>query len=168
MRGWVVEKFSYKGFARLRALYVQVGGGIGLLVVTTSSIWFLILIALRGPEYSGGACIVVWWLMVGWAVGLTLLNSYPTVWLGDQGLVVSTFPLGRVSVSWVDVVDIGAGYVPFGGVLVRTRRLTPFHRVYGVLYSRTLLPSFAIRRGIDERERLICEIRRRIQSASAC
>jgi hypothetical protein len=163
----MVEEFSYKGFARLRALSVQAGGGIGLLAVTASSIWLLILIALGGPEYSGGACHVGWWLVVGWAVGLTLLNSYPTVWLGDQGLVVSTFPLGRVSVSWIDVVDVGAGYVPSGGVLVRTRRLTPFHRVYGVLYSRTLLPSFAIRRGMDGRERLICEIRRRIQSASS-
>lgn len=162
-----MEKFTYEGLAWIKALYVKLCGGIGLLVVTASSIWLLIQIAPHGSEYSGGVCIIVWWFVVGWAVGLTLLNSYPTIWVENEGLVVSTFPFGRVSVSWVDVVDVGFGHVPFGGILVRTRRLTPIHRIFGWLYSRSLLPSFVIRREMDQRERLICEIRKKLRPPSA-
>lgn len=93
-----------------------------------------------------------------------MINTFPTVWIGDQGLAISAFLFRRVDVPWFDVIDVGAGRVLFGHTLVRARRITPFHRVYGWLYSRTSYPSFLIGRNIENHDELLREIGKRIQA----
>lgn len=160
-----MEKFAYKG-ACLGVFITKISGAISIVFSTAFAVWVLILALRVAPPYWDGICLVVWILMIGWLVGLALINIYPTVWVGDEGLVVSTFPFGRVSVPWVEVIDVGAGYVPFGNsTLVRTRRLTLFHRIYGWQYSRTLYPGFLVRRDIEDYDRLLHEIRRRAYMA---
>lgn len=161
-----MEKFTYRGFARLGVLYLQLGGILALLFTSGIAVLLLVLAIPRGQDYSGAYCMAGWFLVVGWIVGFALTNAYPTVWLGEGGLMVSTFPFGRVLVPWAEVVDVGAGRIPFRrGDLVRTRRLTPLHRVYGLLYARSLLPGFIVGREIDDRQRLLHEIRRGISMA---
>jgi hypothetical protein len=160
-----VERFTYKGDARFSVFITQAGGAISIVVFTAFAIGVLVLALRTDPPYWDGSCLAIWMLMIGWLVGLSLINTYPTVWLGDKGLVVSTFPFGRVLVPWAKVVDVGAGRVPFGSALIRTRRLTLFHRIYGWQYSRTLHPSFLVRRDIEDYDRLLSEIRRRAYMA---
>jgi len=121
----------------------------------------LMLMIREEALFSCGVLLAVWTLMIGWFVGLTLINIFPTIWVGDEGLTISAFLFKRVTVPWADIVDIGAGRVRFGGTLIRARRITPFHRVYGWFYSRSWYPSFVIGRDIQHRDELLREIRQR-------
>jgi len=107
------------------------------------------------------SCFGLWCLGIGWTVALGLINVYPTIWTDEEGIVISAFIWARVAVPWGEIVDVGAGHVPFGHTLVRAHHITPFHRLYGWFYSRTLYPSFVINRSIKDRDELLVEIRLR-------
>jgi hypothetical protein len=100
-------------------------------------------------------------LIIAWSVGLTLINAFPTVWLDEDGLMISAFIVRRIRISWHDIVAVVPSLTPFGYVVVQTRRITPFHILIGVLYSRRALPSFMIRSNIENHNELVREIRRR-------
>jgi hypothetical protein len=53
------------------------------------------------------------------------------------------------------------GQVRFGHDLVRAKRITPFHITYGWLYSRSLCPSFIIRKNIEDHDILISRLAKR-------
>jgi hypothetical protein len=163
-----MRAFTYEGAARLGVILTQVGGTVSIVFWTLVAGSALLLSLQVDPPYWGASCFVIWILGFGWAIGLTLVNVYPTVWIEDQGLVISAFLFQRVMIPWTEIVDVGAGHVPFGSILVRARRITPFHRVYGWLYSRTLLPSFLIGRDIQDRDELLREIKKRIQATRLC
>jgi hypothetical protein len=91
------------------------------------------------------------------------INFLPTIWMTEQGVQISAFIFLRVQILWSEIVDIGAGMPPEGYVLVRCRKITLFHRVYGWFYSQTFYPSFLIEKDISDRDELIHEIRRRIK-----
>lgn len=159
-----MREFTYKGTARLNVVFLQIGGIVSILFAILCAAWLIVMAIQVGPSsYEGVGCIGGWVLIIGWMIGLTQINSAPSVWTEDHGLVISAFLFGRVRIPWTEIVDVGTGRVPFGHVLVRARRITPFHRVYGWLYSRTLLPSFLIRRDIQDRDALLCEIRERLE-----
>jgi hypothetical protein len=117
------------------------------------------------PALGTLVCVALWAWAIGWTVGLGLINVYPTIWTDDEHLIISAFLVARVAIPWAEVLDVGAGRVLFGHTLVRARRITPFHRFYGWLYSRTLYPSFVIGRWIQDRDDLIREITWRSRQA---
>ncbi len=150
-----MEEFTYHGAALAGIVLRQAFGAFGIVLATAVAVWALAMtVRVDQPLWCPGA-LAAYMAAVGWWVGLGLINAAPTVWVGERGLAVSTFPFGRVLVSWANVVDVGAGHVPFGGTLVRTRRLTRFHRCYGWMYSHSLYPSFLIRRDIEDHDRLL-------------
>jgi hypothetical protein len=134
-------EFPYRGIARLGVVLLQATGVVSILLVTLGAGWLIAAaIQVRTPEYGTIGCLVIWMLMIGWGVGLAQINIFPTVWIDDRGLTISAFFFKRVTIPWSEVVDVGAGHVPFGHTLIRARHITPFHRVYGWLYSLTLYP----------------------------
>jgi len=106
---------------------------------------------------------MAFFLIVTGTVCSTLINYLPTVWVHEKGLIISAYLFLKIHIPWPSIVDIEAGKRPRGYILVRARRITPFHRIYGWLYSRTFYPSFLIGKGINDRDNLIREIKRRIQ-----
>ncbi len=166
-----MKEYTYAGGAWVAARVNQVVGALALLGSCA--------VAIGLPVYAMGSdapadasmatlgCLSLGILFGGGQVGAALMNSYPTVWVADDHLAVQSFLFARAKVPWGDVVDVGAGRVPWGFVLVRTRGLTPLHRVYGWLYSRTLMPSFLIGPQIQERDELIREIKWRARAADA-
>jgi hypothetical protein len=166
-----MKKYTYTGIAQSGVAFVQ-GGGVAAVMISTVIAGGIMVMAIveripsSDPSFMGSlGCLAVWFLMVGWLVGLSLMNIYPTVWVGDEHLVISAFFVARVAVPWTEIIDVGAGHVPFGHTLVRAHRITPAHRLYGWLYSRTLYPSFVIGRWIQDRDELLREIRWRAQQA---
>lgn len=162
-----MREFTYTGAARLRVFIRQLAGAAAIVFGTSIGALLLVLglwqIPLSDPAIWTSVCFAIWFLAIGWVVGLGLINFHPTVWVGDEGLAISY--LGRrIMISWDEIVDVGVGFVPFGHTLVRARRITPFHRVYGWLYSLSFLPSFVIGRDIENRDELLREIRRRVQT----
>lgn len=161
-----MRRFGYVGVARLAVTFTQFSGVVVLLLCVVAAVTLFVLPFLpqAPPDVSavGMTCFALWVLMIGLSVGFGLMNSYPTVWLEDKGLTISAFLFGRVRIAWPEIVDVGVGRVPFGHVLVRARRITPVHVIYGWLYSRSLYPSFIIRRDIEHRDELIRELRQRM------
>lgn len=152
--------YGYKGVARLRVACLQVSGIASLLLTSFGAAWLVAMAFQVGrSSYEGAGCVAVWLVVVGWAVGLAQINSAPDVWIEDEGLVVSAFLFLRVRIPWTEIEDVKTAGVPFGHTLVRARRITQFHRVYGWLYSRNFAPGFLIRRDIQNRDELLHEIR---------
>ncbi len=168
-----MQEFSYHGFQRIRVITSQLTGGLAILIFTGVA-GFLIYAMTKIPTNAPDigllenpkitlVCLVTYFTIIAWSFGLAFINFLPTIWVRDEGLVISAFLFFRILICWEDIVDIGAGRVSAGYVLVRTRRITPLHRLYGWLYSHTFYPSFLIGKGINNRDNLIREIHQRIQ-----
>jgi hypothetical protein len=170
-----MKKFSYNPSVRLVILIQQLIGVLSLLISTGIAI-----LLFWGTENVGSpsnlniindprstlVCVGFWSLVIGWIAGLGLINAYPTIWLDESGISISAFLFFKIHIRWTDVVDINIGRVRFGHDLVRARRITILHRIYGWLYSHTIYPSFIIRKEIKDRENLIREIQQRIKRST--
>jgi hypothetical protein len=167
-----MKKFSYNPSVRLGILIQQLIGVLGLLISTGIAILLFWgtenveapsnLNIINDPR-STLVCFGIWSLVIGWVTSLGLINAYPTIWLDESGISISAFLFFKIHIRWTDVVDINIGRVRFGHDLVRVRRITIFHRIYGWLYTNTIYPSFIIRKDIEERENLIREVQQKIQ-----
>lgn len=170
-----LQEFTYSGLMRLAVTWRQAGGILGIVVfngIALIGLWATTQIEPPDPgslwwndPRSGPVCFSFWFVLISWLVGLTLINASPTVWLTDTGLVISAFLFCRITVPWSDILDVRVGGVPFGHDLVIARRITPFHVVYGWLYTLRLQPAFLIDRRIDDHDRLIREIEQRARRA---
>lgn len=170
-------RHSYPGFQKIKVLYAQVVGVLGFIISTLGAVFTLVGIWFV-PRQSNSTfilddprvtliCLTVWILFIGWSVSFAFINLLPTIWMEEDGLQISAYLFFRIRIPWATIVDIGTGFPPKGYLLVRARRITLFHRVYGWLYSRTLYPGFLIERHITDWDNLIKEISRRIQSSSS-
>lgn len=166
-----MKKYGYEGFTASGIVMSQAAGLMALVLAVLLSVAFPVHIVLTEgighiSDVTMLICIPSWLLLVLGTVGMGLINAYPVIWIGDDYLEISAFIFARVRIVWSDIVDVGAGRVPGGFVLVRARRITVFHRLYGWLYSRTLLPSFLIGPRIENHDELVREIRRRTQHSN--
>ena len=160
-----MKKHSYVGNGQAAVTFTHAGGVVAVVISTLLAIATIAIGCLTDSPPLSAGCFSLWFLMVGWLLGLGLMNVYPTIWVGDEYLVISMFVFVRVAVAWTEIIDVGAGHVPFGHTLVRARHITPVHRLYGWLYSRTLHPSFIVGRWIQDRDELLREITWRARQA---
>jgi hypothetical protein len=169
-----MQEFTYHGLQRLRVIIGQLTGVLAIMFFTGFAGFLLYAMTeiptdrtdiglLEDPKVTL-VCLVFYFTILAWVLGLTFINFLPTVWVSNEGLMISAFFIFRILIRWEDIIDVSAGRVPVGYVLVRTRRITPLHRIYGWLYSRSLYPSFIIGRGIEDREKLIREIQGKTKS----
>lgn len=160
-----MREFGYTGIAGAGVLLRQLAGVVSIIMGTSVAVLMVVLSISQFGLYHGAiwtfVCTAVWALLAGWIVGFVLINFHPTVYVGDDGLAISYFGR-RIRIPWDDIVDVGAGFVPIRHTLVRARRITPWHRLYGWLYSFSLLPAFVIGRDIENYDELLHEIRRRV------
>lgn len=166
-----MREYEVTEVGRFGVLVVQAGGVAALTISTVMAAGILVMAFVENvpsdnPSGMGTlGCLALWSLLIGWIVGLGLINVYPTIWTDEERLVISAFLWARIEIPWAEILDVGAGRVPFGHTLVRARHITPFHRLYGWIYSRTLYPSFVINRRIQDREELLAEINSKAQYA---
>lgn len=159
-------KYTYSGVARLgRGIEIFVGT-LAFLLSTVAAVGIPVGATLNGDVRSALnlICFGLWFLLVGWTVGFLLLNGYPDIWVEDDYLTISMFLFMKARMRWSDVVDIRNISWPLRRTVVRVRRITPFHRIIGWIYGRTILPSFAIRPEIDHYALLIQSIAARLQT----
>lgn len=160
-----MQKYSYTGFHRLRVITSQLTGVLAILIFNGFS-GFLLYAMNKVPidkpdkgllENPGSTliCLIVYFAVISWLFGLTFINFLPTIWVVDEGLVISSFFILRILIHWEDIVDIDERRVSRGFILVRTRQITPLHRIYGWLYTRTFFPSFVIGNDISRRDELL-------------
>jgi hypothetical protein len=163
-----MDEYSYKGFHRIGVLTSKVTGIVAIFI-STAVAGFLIFATTKVPLNRPGVgllknpnvtmvCLVFYIAFLGWTIGLTFINFLPTIWIREEGLIISAFLVFRILIPWSDIIRIRIRRFLSGNVLVSARKIIPFHRIYGWLYSRTVDPSFLIGIGINDRDTLIREI----------
>jgi hypothetical protein len=169
-----MKKFSYKGFFKGKIIFSQFIGTIGICFFSSISILFLFLTknvpnADKASNFLYDSrttlvCFAMWALIISWGIGSLFINYFPTIWVTEKQLCISAFLFFKVYIPWSNVIDIGSGHPPRGCVLVRARRITVFHRIFGWFYSNTLYPGFLIGKEIENRDDLIRTINNKIRS----
>ena len=167
-----MDKFSYHGFFKLKIIFSQIMGTIG--IVFFSAIAFFLLFSTNRVEHPSTLdpmhdprvtliCFATWFLIISWGLGSMFINYYPTIWLSENGLRISVFFFFHTSIPWSNIIDIGKGHPPYGTILVRAQKITIFHRIFGWFYSSNFHPCFLIGKKIEKRDELIQEIRNKIR-----
>ncbi len=91
-------------------------------------------------------------------------NFYSEIIADKNGLQVQ-FLWFRLPLLWQDIVEIKPSFFNLSSRtttwVVQTRKLSHFHRLYGLLYSFSFLPSFIVCNEIENREVIIEMINRR-------
>jgi len=107
--------------------------------------------------------ILIYSVFLGLALVITA-NFYPEIIADKNGLHVQ-FLWYRLPLSWQDILVIKPSLFNLNKHtttwVVQTRKLSHFHRLYGLLYSFSLLPSFIIRYEIENREAIVEMIKKR-------
>lgn len=167
-----MQRYSYQGIEKIKVLISEFAGILGFVFSTSAAIYILFGIysvpkssvqttLLNNPKVTL-ICFAFWFLIVGWTISIALLNLMPTIWINEYGLYISSNLFFKIKIPWSNIIDIGSGNPPFSYTLVRARKITIYHRIYGWLYSRTLYPSFLIGKSISGRDELITYIKLRL------
>jgi hypothetical protein len=96
--------------------------------------------------------------------GLVLLffaNLYPEIKTDDRGLLVKFF-LRWLRVKWDEVESVTPGLF-FDDIVIRTRALTGFHSLYGLL-GLSLVPSFVVKPRISHYRKLMALIEMKLNT----
>lgn len=166
-----MKKYAYHGIYKFLNIYLQLAGVTGVILFSSIGIflWNGIFVPdnktytspLDDPRYTF-LCFGLAFVIGAWFLGSTLLNAFPVIYVNENGIKVSAFVFLKIFILWEDIIDIDFGHPPKGCHLVRVRKITVFHRLIGWLYSSTLYPGFLIGPGMEDKEKLIGEIRQKI------
>jgi hypothetical protein len=112
-------------------------------------------------EWMVDTLVVLLWVAGGLLAALVLLNALPTIRVGSRGLLVA-FAGGWLPVAWEELHQIhvtgdeaGERFVLLVIPEKSAKRLTGWHRLYGLLYGTTIRPAFLISSGIREFDHLL-------------
>ncbi|WP_298817014.1 hypothetical protein [Chloroflexus sp.] len=101
------------------------------------------------------------WAAAGLVVALVLLNALPAIRVSPRGLLIE-FAGGWLPVAWEDLQTIhvtsdqaGQRFVLLVIPTKTAKRLTGWHRLYGLIYGATLRPSFLISSAIENFDHLL-------------
>jgi hypothetical protein len=166
-----MQKFDYHLFDHLGIIFQKVGGIIILLI--THGIAILLICSIGNYEITpklswydnpriAFVCLVIWIVVVGWFVGMGLINYFPTIWILDDGISISSFLFFKIFIPWDSIIDIFSGKVHFGHYLVAAKKITFFHRMYGWFYLHNPVPSFIIGKNIRNQKELLLIIKQKI------
>ena len=101
-------------------------------------------------------------LILGLIIWSYATNLYPNVTETEEGLLIQFF-WSHLLLRWEDILQVNeAGKVGFKTWVVEARKLSPLHRLYGLLYLRRLRPAFVIFSNLEDHMTLIHEIERHI------
>ena len=135
-------------------------------------LYFLIEFVMRESRNANSASESVWLIFFNYvilpAVALLITANYFCEIAVDETGVSVTFLWRKLHVGWQDIVEIKA--IRYLGRshswVVLTKKLTPFHRLYGVIYGFSWLPSFIISPSLRDREKLARIIEERVKGES--
>lgn len=99
-------------------------------------------------------------LFFGFLMFLYIVNAYPDIEVAEDGLLLNASGI-RFHVLWGDIKRVRRGYGKvFKTYAIETNGLTPFHRMYGIMYLQTFTRCFIIWSIMPDYENLLSEIRK--------
>ena len=158
-----MRKFDYPDWTRVGIVWLQIGGFASIALATAGAVLLIAAGIAGGQAIANLLWVPLWLLMIGWMVGSTLANLYPTVWLDERGLTISFFRFWRKNIPWTEVTALRQTRILLLQVLVvQANRITLWHRVIGWMYARSFSPCFLVRSNIENFEELIAEVESRL------
>ena len=130
-------------------------------------LFFFVRFAIRASQAANGVAPSVWlaaflYMVILEIILLITANYFCEIALNETGVNV-TFLWYILHVDWQDIVEIkprrflGRSH----SWVVLTNKLTPFHRLYGIIYGFSWLPSFIISPSLRDGEKLVRMIEER-------
>ncbi len=152
-----VKKYNYQGFAAFMKLFRQFGGLVAIIICTGFTLFMLVVMVLEKTFIPCFFVTAFWFFGIGWLVGLSLYNFYPTIWTNADGITIS-FLWKRIQIPWDDILEVKTTFPSWTGQIVLARRITRFHYVYGWQWAHSRFPGFLIGRDLNNRTQLLREI----------
>jgi hypothetical protein len=148
------KSFQYSGSVQTQKLFFK---SIGILV--TVLLLVLVAVSLFRPSHNIyinylGVIFAILFMLAWTFVGASF---WPDVVADSKGLLVE-FGWSMIRVPWERIVDIQMvklTFVPGKFWLVRTKALTPLHRLYSLAYASSFLPGFLIHAKLENHSALI-------------
>jgi hypothetical protein len=109
-------------------------------------------------------CLGLWFLVIGLIVSSGLVNLFPTIWVGEEGLKVSVFIFFHIKIPWKDITEIRKIPIYRSYVLVLAKHITPFHLIFGFMYSHKFSPAFLLSKDIKDYDLLISILEQNIRN----
>jgi hypothetical protein len=148
-----MQAYFYTGFAALRPLLSRLGG-VFFMAVTIGIGSLAISVYLQTPTATGVLCFGLTYLFGGMLGSLFFILAYPDVSVDDQGITISIW-LYHIRIPWSNVIGLDEkGFPRHNIILVRAKRITPIHFLYGLYYSQKLEPGFFIAKSIRNYDEL--------------
>jgi hypothetical protein len=107
-------------------------------------------------DVRGNLFPTIAFLGMTWFIAFRFINSFPTIWAGRDGLIISYNIFHRAFIAWEDIVEVKTPFVRGYGTLVSAKRITSFHYLTSDFNN---LPGFWISPYIKSRTELIEIIR---------
>ena len=149
------REFSYSLYFRagnifLSFLMVFVAGQFGILLFRTISA------SINGIQVPAESLIVLSAIFLMMLMNVVIyLNWQPDFILQENGIVVKVFHFWERLIPWDDVLEVKRSWIPITGsrlAVVVVERLTPLHRILGLVYGPTPKPVFVITHALRDRE----------------
>lgn len=159
-------KYSYSGLAWVLVKAWAMIGVVGLVGSTALCLGVPIMAGIEDGFREGlnVGILFLYGLLTDWSIFSIPLNACPDVWADDDFITISAFLFIRIRIPWQYVVDIRQSQRFPHYRIVRTRRISFFHRLIGLIYGTTILPSFLIRPEIDGYNTLLALIVEKTQA----
>ena len=156
-----------KEYNSAESILYQIGGLVTLVGTAGFTILWITAGIWNGEPLSYALCYSGLFILAGGWPGFAMFNLYPSVWVVEDGLVISYNLVGRAFIPWEELIEIKRVLPPWMGYLVIAKRITPWHRLYGGWrLPPTHRPGFLISNRMKDREKLIGEIQKHIQQKS--
>jgi hypothetical protein len=156
----MAQTHKYYGWAAVRVITARVAGALSWIVMTAMGLFFSWGYFGLGREV-GLLCFGIGFCMIGSALGAFFWAAYPDIHTDESGLQIQ-FLWRRIFIPWAEITGVEErGFPKQNIVLVRAKRITPFHAWYSWYYARTIEPSFLVAKSIQGYDDLIRMIRRR-------
>lgn len=158
-----------------RSYQYPFGGWLGraLLWLVITLIFFVLLFDVFGALSDLLACSADLWdwarlalaLVLGFVFWAYATNAYPNIDVRRDGLMVEYF-WKSLFITWENIVQVKEG----GRAGSKTwavqaaKGLTSLHRLYGLFYTRSLVPTFVIYSYLPDHKKLVDEIQKHLKT----
>jgi hypothetical protein len=155
--------YHHTRFGRVGVWFTKTISLLGLVFWVLFSTWiigipFMITdLPNRVAAFGDVICIGTFLIATGMVVTLSLFNSAPEICLDETGISIN-FMFHWVKIPWAEILEVRTIRYPFRRTIVLARKITRFHRIYGLVYGLSLKPGFLIAPTIERRGELIAAV----------
>lgn len=162
--------YQYTGLRRLGIFFSQIAGIFAIIFFNIIGFGILILAAISdkvsvGLDFLHSPMTTILCLSLGmfgfsWLFGSFFINHSPTIWVKDEGIVISYYIVFRRFIPWTGILGvIDHRWLFTNRTLVIAKRISLYHRIISFVYYLRREPCFEIGNDIEERGKLVTTIR---------